>query len=116
MGWRDRIESDTHAARGGLRVRGAGIPVSVVLDNLAEHVDLHEVLASYPSLSEEDVRACIAWAAECSHMIERVEGRKGVIDADFAWSMVSSPPPRTFTAMSSSPATRATSSARGCPC
>jgi len=67
MNWRERIESDPQTSYGGLRIRGTGIPVSVVLDNLAAHVDVQEVLTSYPSLSAEDVRACVAWAAECSH-------------------------------------------------
>lgn len=77
MDWRERIVGDPQTLHGKLLVRGTRIPVSVVLDNLAMHVDLREVLASYPSLSEDDVRACIAWAAELS------QGRAGVIDADF---------------------------------
>lgn len=64
MNWRERIVSDLEALHGKPRIRGTQIPVSVVLDNLAAHVDLREVLASYPSLSEDDVRACLAWAAE----------------------------------------------------
>jgi uncharacterized protein (DUF433 family) len=75
MSWRERIESDPRTVHGKPRVRG--IPVSVVLDNLATHVDVREVLASYPSLSEEDVRACVAWAAEVS------KERDGVVEADF---------------------------------
>ena len=66
MNWRERIESDPQAPHGKPRVRGTRIPVAVVLDNLAAHVDLQEVLASYPVLSVDDVRACVAYAAECS--------------------------------------------------
>jgi uncharacterized protein (DUF433 family) len=83
MNWRERIESDPQTLHGRLRVRGTRIPVSVVLDNLATHVDLREVLTNHPSLSEEDVRACLAWAAECSHAAEHAQGHEGVIDADF---------------------------------
>ena len=88
MGWRERIESDPKTLHGRLRIRGTRIPVSVVLDNLAAHVDVQEVLASYPSLSAEDVRACVAWAAECSHATDARSSRTkdGVIDADLAES------------------------------
>jgi uncharacterized protein (DUF433 family) len=76
MNWRERIERDPQTLHGKLYVRGTRIPVSVVLDNLAARLDLREVLVTYPSLSEDDVRACVAWAAEISH------GKEGVIDAD----------------------------------
>jgi uncharacterized protein (DUF433 family) len=101
MNWRERIESDPQTLHGKLRVRGTRIPVSVVLDNLAAHVDVREVLTSYPSLSEEDVRACLAWAAECSHAAEQTEehatveaspkeGAKG--DAEAFWAYLMSIP------------------------
>jgi uncharacterized protein (DUF433 family) len=77
MNWRERIERDPHTSHGTLHVRGTRIPVSVVLNNLAARLDLREVLTAYPNLSEDDVRACIAWAAEIS------QGREGIIDADF---------------------------------
>ncbi len=77
MNWRERIERDPQTLHGKLHVRGTRIPVSVVLDNLAARLDLRDVLGIYPSLSEDDVRACVAWAAEISH------GKDGVIDADF---------------------------------
>ena len=38
--------------------------VSVVLDNLAAGIDTKEILESYPSLTEDDVQASIAYAAE----------------------------------------------------
>ena len=77
MNWRERIERDPRTSHGKLRVRGTEIPVSVVLDNLAARLDPREVLTIFPNLSEDDVRACVAWAAEISH------GKEGVIDADF---------------------------------
>jgi uncharacterized protein (DUF433 family) len=38
--------------------------VSVILDNLADEVPSEEILASYPSLKSEDIRAAIAYAAD----------------------------------------------------
>jgi uncharacterized protein (DUF433 family) len=40
--------------------------VSIILDNLAEGVSEDEILKSYPSLSHEDVKAAISYAAELS--------------------------------------------------
>ena len=38
--------------------------VSVILDNLADNVDEEMILANYPSLKQEDIRAAIGYAAE----------------------------------------------------
>ena len=70
MNWRDRIESEPETLHGKVRIQGTRIPVSVVLDNLAAGLTHPEVLASYPSLKEEDIRACLAYAAELAR--ERV--------------------------------------------
>jgi len=40
--------------------------VSVVLDNLADGMTYQEIIASYPSLDEEAIRAAINYAAELS--------------------------------------------------
>lgn len=40
--------------------------VSVILDNLADGMGESEILADYPSLTREDIRAAIAYAAELS--------------------------------------------------
>ena len=47
-------------------VKGTRIMVSVILDNLAAGVVCDEILASYPSLKEESIRAAIVYAAELS--------------------------------------------------
>src|SRR5580698_9341823 len=70
MNWRERIESDPKSMHGKPHVRGTDVPVSTVLDDLVVCKDFQEVVACHPVLSEEDVRACIAWAAECSHKAE----------------------------------------------
>ena len=47
-------------------IKGTRIMVSVILDNLAEGVIENEILRSYPSLSPEDIKAAISYAAELS--------------------------------------------------
>ncbi len=44
--------------------------VSVVLDNLAAGMTAKELIKDYPPLTEQSIRAAIAYAAELSH--ERV--------------------------------------------
>ncbi len=56
--------SDQETLHGKPRIRGTRIPVSLVLDNLAAGLTHPEILASYPSFTEEDIRACLAYAAD----------------------------------------------------
>ncbi|MFB6350308.1 MAG: DUF433 domain-containing protein [Bradymonadaceae bacterium] len=70
MDWRDRIEVDPEICHGKARITDTRIPVSIILDNLAAATSIDDLLDSYPSLTEEDVRAAIAYAADLSR--ERV--------------------------------------------
>jgi len=63
MDWQERISVDPTVCHGQACIKGTRIMASVVLDNLAAGVELEEVLKSYPSLTEEDVQAAIAYAA-----------------------------------------------------
>jgi uncharacterized protein (DUF433 family) len=64
MNWRDHVAVDPNVCHGQACVAGTRIPVSVVLENLAGHVPVEEILRSYPSLTSEGIDACIAYAAE----------------------------------------------------
>lgn len=64
MNWQERITVDPAVCHGQACIKGTRIMVSVVLDNLAARVPLDELLASYPSLTAEDVQAAIAYAAD----------------------------------------------------
>lgn len=46
---------------------GTRIPVTVVLDSIAEGSTRKEILASYPSLRPEHLDAALAYAAELAH-------------------------------------------------
>ena len=63
-GWRERIVLDHRVGHGEPCIRGTRIPVSVILDNLAERSTVADILKSYPSLVAEDIYAAIAYAAE----------------------------------------------------
>lgn len=53
------------ATRGGKPcIRGMRITVSDVLDYLASGMAEAEILADFPELTSEDIRACLAFAAD----------------------------------------------------
>ena len=64
MNWRNRITVDPKVCHGRACIRGTRVFASVVLDNLAAGHDEEEIVSSYPSLTIEDVKAAIAYAAE----------------------------------------------------
>lgn len=64
MNWQERISANPQICHGQACIRGTRVPVSVVLDNLAAGLTDSEIMASYPSLSIEDIRAAAAYGAE----------------------------------------------------
>lgn len=66
MNWRERITVDPSVCHGKACIKGTRIMVSVILDNLADGVTEAEILKSYPTLKQEDIKAAIAYAAELS--------------------------------------------------
>jgi uncharacterized protein (DUF433 family) len=60
----ERISIDPKVCGGKPCIKGTRIWVSLILDFLAEGVSEAEILADYPQLQPEDIRACIAYAAE----------------------------------------------------
>jgi uncharacterized protein (DUF433 family) len=66
MNWRERIIVDPLVCHGKACIKGTRIMVSVILDNLADDVSEKEILKSYPSLTSDDIKATIAYAAELS--------------------------------------------------
>ena len=60
----ERITVDPEICHGKACIKGTRIMVTVILDNLAAGINREEILTSYPSLTDEDIRASIAYAAE----------------------------------------------------
>lgn len=65
-----RISIDSEVCFGKPRVRGTRIWVALIIENLAEGASEHEILEAYPSLTRDDIRAALAYAAEVTR--ERV--------------------------------------------
>jgi uncharacterized protein (DUF433 family) len=64
MDYHDRIILDPQIRFGKPTVRGTRITVGDVLSYLASGMSEDEILADFPSLTREDIRACLAYAAE----------------------------------------------------
>ena len=66
-----RISIDPGVCFGKPCIRGTRIWVSLIVDNLAEGVSESELLAAYPQLQLDDVRAALTYAAEmtCERII-----------------------------------------------
>lgn len=54
-------------------VRGTRITVYDVLDYLAAGMTQEQILADFPDLTETDIRACLAFAADAERRFEIVE-------------------------------------------
>ena len=74
-----RISVDPNVCFGKPCIRGTRIWVSLLLDFLASGMGHQEILAEYPQLSEEDLRAAIAYGAEMSRerYVEIATGANG---------------------------------------
>lgn len=61
MNYQDRIIRDPRVCGGQPVIKGTRVTLSTVLASLAEGASIAEILTDFPSLTEEDVRAAIAY-------------------------------------------------------
>lgn len=61
-----RISINPNVCFGKPCIKGTRIWVSLILDFLANGMTIEEILEEYPQLTEEDIRAAIAYGAEMS--------------------------------------------------
>ncbi len=64
MEWRGRIIVDPAVLVGKPVVKGTRLAVELVLDLLASGWTQDQILANYPGLTPEDIRACVAYAKD----------------------------------------------------
>lgn len=76
MNYKDRIATNPQIMHGKPVIRGTRIPVYIVLNLLANGLNIDEVLDEYPDLTREDVLACLEYASLLAQ--EEV----GVLEAD----------------------------------
>ena len=71
----ERIVADPAICHGKPCIRGHRIWVSLIVDLLADGLTVEQVLEQYPGLETDDVRACLAYAAEMTRERIVVTGR-----------------------------------------
>jgi uncharacterized protein (DUF433 family) len=64
MSYRDRITIEAGKRGGKPCIRGLRITVYDVLEYLASGMTEEEILADFPDLEAEDIKACLAYAAD----------------------------------------------------
>lgn|GEM_PF-338350 len=60
----DRIVRIPGVLGGKPVIKGTRIPVDMILERLASDLELKTLFEDYPDLTEEDIKACIAYAKE----------------------------------------------------
>ncbi|HEX5503944.1 MAG TPA: DUF433 domain-containing protein [Thermomicrobiales bacterium] len=63
-----RITVDPAICHGKPCIRGLRYPVELLLDLLAADMTPEEILADYPDLERDDIRAALAYAAQLSRV------------------------------------------------
>ena len=69
MNYRDRITLEPGKRSGKPCIRGLRITVYDVLGYLASGMTVQEILNDFPDITQEDIQACLAYAADPHHSI-----------------------------------------------
>jgi uncharacterized protein (DUF433 family) len=67
IAWHEFFESNPNVCGGEVCAVGTRVPVTVILDSLAEGSTKDEILRSYPTLKPAHIDAALAYAAELAH-------------------------------------------------
>jgi uncharacterized protein (DUF433 family) len=67
VAWQDFFESKPNVCGGEVCAAGTRVPVTVILDSLADGSTKEEILSSYPSLKPAHIDAALSYAAELAH-------------------------------------------------
>lgn len=61
----DRIELNPKVCNGKPVIKGARIPVSVILEQIGDGESWDDLLAGYPELTRQDIQAAVFYARAC---------------------------------------------------
>lgn len=67
MDRQQHIVSDPQIMLGKPVIRGSRVTVESILDRLAAGESIADLIASHPALTEDAIRACLAFAAKSLH-------------------------------------------------
>jgi uncharacterized protein (DUF433 family) len=84
LDWREHLVRNPEICCGELCAAGTRVPVTVILDSLAEGAGRDEILFGYPALRSVHIDAALVYAAELAHeesllpfMPREIQGRRG---------------------------------------
>jgi uncharacterized protein (DUF433 family) len=66
----ERVELNPRVCNGKPVIRGTRIPVSVILEQIAEGEPWEALLAGYPELTKEDIQAALLYARASIELVE----------------------------------------------
>ena len=64
MDWEERVDLNPEVLAGKPVVKGTRLSVQLILELLADDWSTEEVLDQYPTLTKDDVLACLRYASE----------------------------------------------------
>ena len=62
--WQDRIVIKPDIHHGDACIKGTRIPVTTIVGSLADGMSHQEIIENFPQLTEADIQAALAYAAE----------------------------------------------------
>jgi uncharacterized protein (DUF433 family) len=62
--WRNHVEVSPDIHHGDPCIKGTRIPVATIVGSLADGMAAGEIVSAYPQLTESDIQAALAYAAE----------------------------------------------------
>jgi uncharacterized protein (DUF433 family) len=65
--WKDKISINPHVCHGKPCIKGTRVLVSVILDAIASNWTNPEILKSYPTITEEDIKASLEYASDLAN-------------------------------------------------
>ena len=66
MKWKDYLTSEPSIMFGKTVIKGTRIPVDLILEKLGSGYSFEELRAAYPRITDEDIKACLLFAADNS--------------------------------------------------
>lgn len=63
--WKEHIVASLDTLSGRPRIKGTRIGVALLLDRLADGWSEADIVASYPNITQEDLRAVFGFARDC---------------------------------------------------
>jgi uncharacterized protein (DUF433 family) len=67
VAWQERIVIAPDLHHGDPCIKGTRIPVAMIVGSLADGMTTAQIREAYPQLTDEDIRAALAYAAELTH-------------------------------------------------